>query len=84
MKFGKKFGFLVLLMFIVFILGVCGKIGFGNFFGNFIKNVIKKFVKDLKLGVFILIINNFYFVVMKDGIDKYVSNKKISIKVVDV
>lgn len=83
MKFGKKLGFLALLMSIVLILGACGKTGLGNSSGNSTKNVTKKSAKDLKLGVSISTTNNPYFVAMKDGIDKYASNKKISIKVAD-
>lgn len=76
MKFGKKLGFLALLMSIVLILGACGKTGLGNSTGNSTKNVTKKSAKDLKLGVSISTTNNPYFVAMKDGIDKYASNKK--------
>ncbi|HGA4373497.1 TPA: substrate-binding domain-containing protein [Streptococcus agalactiae] len=83
MKFGKKLGFLALLMSIVLILGACGKTGLGNSSENSTKNVTKKSAKDLKLGVSISTTNNPYFVAMKDGIDKYASNKKISIKVAD-
>lgn len=45
MKFGKKLGFLALLMSIVLILGACGKTGLGNSTGNSTKNVTKNLLK---------------------------------------
>ncbi|EFR44269.1 substrate-binding domain-containing protein [Streptococcus pseudoporcinus] len=83
MKFGKKLGFLVLLLSMVLVLGACGKTGLGTSSDSSSKAVTKKAAKDLKLGVSISTTNNPYFVAMKDGIDKYAGSKKVSIKVAD-
>lgn len=82
MKFGKKLGFLALFMSMVLVLGACGKTGLDNA-SNASKEVTKKAAKDLKLGVSISTTNNPYFVAMKDGLDKYAGEKKVSMKVAD-
>ncbi|VTS19323.1 Ribose ABC transport system, periplasmic ribose-binding protein RbsB (TC 3.A.1.2.1) [Streptococcus porcinus] len=83
MKFGKKLGFLALLLSMVLVLGACGKTGLGNSSDSNSKGVTKKAAKDLKLGISISTTNNPYFVAMKDGIDKYAGSKKVSVKVAD-
>lgn len=83
MKFGKKLGFFALLMSLVLVLGACGKTGLGNSSGSSSKEVTKKAAKDLKLGVSISTTNNPYFVSMKDGLDSYAKDKKVSLKVAD-
>lgn len=83
MKFGKKLGFFALLMSLVLVLGACGKTGLGNSTGSSSKEVTKKAAKDLKLGVSISTTNNPYFVSMKDGLDSYAKDKKVSLKVAD-
>lgn len=83
MKFGKKLGFFALLMSLVLVLGACGKTGLDNSSGSSSKEVTKKSAKDLKLGVSISTTNNPYFVAMKDGLDKYAGEKKVSLKVAD-
>ncbi|EGJ28148.1 substrate-binding domain-containing protein [Streptococcus porcinus] len=83
MKFGKKLGFLALLLSMVLVLGACGKTGLGNSSDSSSKEVTKKAAKDLKLGISISTTNNPYFVAMKDGIDKYAGSKKVSVKVAD-
>lgn len=83
MKFGKKLGFFALLMSLVLVLGACGKTGLGNSSGSSSKEVAKKAAKDLKLGVSISTTNNPYFVSMKDGLDSYAKDKKVSLKVAD-
>lgn len=83
MKFGKKLGFFTLLMSLVLVLGACGKTGLGNSSGSSSKEVTKKAAKDLKLGVSISTTNNPYFVSMKDGLDSYAKDKKVSLKVAD-
>ncbi|PNY20193.1 substrate-binding domain-containing protein [Streptococcus parauberis] len=83
MKFGKKLGFFALLMSLVLVLGACGKTGLGNSSGSSSKEVTKKAAKDLKLGVSISTTNNPYFVSMKDGLDSYSKDKKVSLKVAD-
>lgn len=71
----EKLGFLALLMSIVLILGACGKTDLEILLG-ILQKCNQKSAKDLKLGVSISTTNNPYFVAMKDGIDKYASNKK--------
>lgn len=83
MKCIKKLGFLALFLSMVLLLGVCGKTGLGNSSASSSKEVTKKAAKDLKLGVSISTTNNPYFVAMKDGLDKFAGEKKVSLKVAD-
>lgn len=83
MKCIKKLGFLALFLSMVLLLGACGKTGLGNSSASSSKEVTKKAAKDLKLGVSISTTNNPYFVAMKDGLDKFAGEKKVSLKVVD-
>lgn len=83
MKCIKKLGFLALFLSMVLILGACGKTGLGNSSTSSSKEVTKKAAKDLKLGVSISTTNNPYFVAMKDGLDKFAGEKKVSLKVAD-
>lgn len=83
MKLVKKLGFLALLLSMVLVLGACGKTGLGNSSSSSSKEVTKKAAKDLKLGVSISTTNNPYFVAMKDGLDKFAGEKKVSLKVAD-
>lgn len=83
MKCIKKLGFLVLFLSMLLLLGACGKTGLGNSSASSSKEVTKKAAKDLKLGVSISTTNNPYFVAMKDGLDKFAGEKKVSLKVAD-
>lgn len=83
MKCIKKLGFLALFLSMVLLLGACGKTGLGNSSASSSKEVTKKTAKDLKLGVSISTTNNPYFVAMKDGLDKFAGEKKVSLKVAD-
>lgn len=83
MKCIKKLGFLALFLSMVLLLGACGKTGLGNSSASSSKEVTKKAAKDLKLGVSISTTNNPYFVAMKDGLDKFAGEKKVSLKVAD-
>ncbi|MCK1204526.1 substrate-binding domain-containing protein [Streptococcus uberis] len=83
MKCIKKLGFLALFLSMVLLLGACGKTGLGNSSASSSKEVTKKAAKDLKLGVSISTTNNPYFVAMKDGLDKFAGEKKVSLKVTD-
>lgn len=83
MKCIKKLGFLALFLSMVLLLGACGKTGLGNSSASSSKQVTKKAAKDLKLGVSISTTNNPYFVAMKDGLDKFAGEKKVSLKVAD-
>lgn len=83
MKCIKKLGFLALFLSMVLLLGACGKTGLGNSSSSSSKEVTKKAAKDLKLGVSISTTNNPYFVAMKDGLDKFAGEKKVSLKVAD-
>ncbi|MCK1236249.1 substrate-binding domain-containing protein [Streptococcus uberis] len=83
MKCIKKLGFLALFLSMVLLLGACGKTGLGNSSASSSKEVTKKAAKDLKLGVSISTTNNPYFVAMKDGLDKFAGQKKVSLKVAD-
>ncbi|MCZ8466974.1 substrate-binding domain-containing protein [Streptococcus uberis] len=83
MKCIKKLGFLALFLSMVLLLGACGKTGLGNSSTSSSKEVTKKAAKDLKLGVSISTTNNPYFVAMKDGLDKFAGEKKVSLKVAD-
>lgn len=83
MKCIKKLGFIALFLSMVLLLGACGKTGLGNSSASSSKEVTKKAAKDLKLGVSISTTNNPYFVAMKDGLDKFASEKKVSLKVAD-
>ncbi|MCK1215115.1 substrate-binding domain-containing protein [Streptococcus uberis] len=83
MKCIKKLGFLALFLSMVLLLGACGKTGLGNSSASSSKEVIKKAAKDLKFGVSISTTNNPYFVAMKDGLDKFAGEKKVSLKVAD-
>lgn len=83
MKSIKKLGFLALFLSMVLLLGACGKTGLGNSSASSSKEVTKKAAKDLKLGVSISTTNNPYFVAMKDGLDKFAGEKKVSLKVAD-
>lgn len=83
MKCIKKLGFLALFLSMVLLLGACGKTGLGNSSASSSKEVTKKAAKDLKLGVSISTTNNPYFVAMKDGLDKFTGEKKVSLKVAD-
>lgn len=83
MKCIKKLGFLALFLSMVLLLGACGKTGLGNSSESSSKEVTKKAAKDLKLGVSISTTNNPYFVAMKDGLDKFAGEKKVSLKVAD-
>lgn len=83
MKCIKKLGFLALFLSMVLLLGTCGKTGLGNSSASSSKEVTKKAAKDLKLGVSISTTNNPYFVAMKDGLDKFAGEKKVSLKVAD-
>ncbi|GAB6745595.1 substrate-binding domain-containing protein [Streptococcus uberis] len=83
MKCIKKLGFLALFLSMVLLLGACGKTGLGNSSASSLKEVTKKAAKDLKLGVSISTTNNPYFVAMKDGLDKFAGEKKVSLKVAD-
>ncbi|GAB6638074.1 substrate-binding domain-containing protein [Streptococcus uberis] len=83
MKCIKKLGFLALFLSMVLLLGACGKTGLGNSSASSSKDVTKKAAKDLKLGVSISTTNNPYFVAMKDGLDKFAGEKKVSLKVAD-
>lgn len=83
MKCIKKLGFLTLFLSMVLLLGACGKTGLGNSSASSSKEVTKKAAKDLKLGVSISTTNNPYFVAMKDGLDKFAGEKKVSLKVAD-
>lgn len=83
MKCIKKLGFLALFLSMVLLLGACGKTGLGKSSASSSKEVTKKAAKDLKLGVSISTTNNPYFVAMKDGLDKFAGEKKVSLKVAD-
>lgn len=83
MKCIKNLGFLALFLSMVLLLGACGKTGLGNSSTSSSKEVTKKAAKDLKLGVSISTTNNPYFVAMKDGLDKFAGEKKVSLKVAD-
>lgn len=83
MKCIKKLGFLALFLSMLLLLGACGKTGLGNSSASSSKEVTKKAAKDLKLGVTISTTNNPYFVAMKDGLDKFAGEKKVSLKVAD-
>ncbi|MCK1240597.1 substrate-binding domain-containing protein [Streptococcus uberis] len=83
MKCIKKLGYLALFLSMVLLLGACGKTGLGNSSASSSKEVTKKAAKDLKLGVSISTTNNPYFVAMKDGLDKFAGEKKVSLKVAD-
>ncbi|WP_249630135.1 substrate-binding domain-containing protein [Streptococcus uberis] len=83
MKCIKKLGFLALFLSMVLLLGACGKTGLGNSSASSSKEVTKKAAKDLKLGVSISTTNNPYFIAMKDGLDKFAGEKKVSLKVAD-
>lgn len=83
MKCIKKLGFLALFLSMLLLLGACGKTGLGNSSASSSKEVTKKAAKDLKLGVSISTTNNPYFVAMKDGLDKFAGEKKVSLKVAD-
>lgn len=83
MKCIKKLGFLALFLSMVLLLGACGKTGLGNSSASSSKEVTQKAAKDLKLGVSISTTNNPYFVAMKDGLDKFAGEKKVSLKVAD-
>lgn len=83
MKCIKKLGFLALFLSMLLLLGACGKTGLGNSSASSSKGVTKKAAKDLKLGVSISTTNNPYFVAMKDGLDKFAGEKKVSLKVAD-
>lgn len=83
MKCIKKLGFLALFLSMVLLLGACGKTGLGNSSASSSKEVTKKAAKDLKLGVSISTTNNPYFVAMKDGLDKFAGEKKVSLKVAE-
>lgn len=83
MKCIKKLGLLALFLSMVLLLGACGKTGLGNSSASSSKEVTKKAAKDLKLGVSISTTNNPYFVAMKDGLDKFAGEKKVSLKVAD-
>lgn len=83
MKCIKKLGFLALFLSMVLLLGACGKTGLVNSSASSSKEVTKKAAKDLKLGVSISTTNNPYFVAMKDGLDKFAGEKKVSLKVAD-
>lgn len=83
MKCIKKLGFLALFLSMVLLLGACGKTGLGNSSTSSSKEVTKKAAKDLKLGVSISTTNNPYFVAMRDGLDKFAGEKKVSLKVAD-
>lgn len=83
MKCIKKLGFLALFLSMVLLLGACGKTGLGNSSASSSKEVTKKAAKDLKLGLSISTTNNPYFVAMKDGLDKFAGEKKVSLKVAD-
>ncbi|MGT2933058.1 substrate-binding domain-containing protein [Streptococcus catagoni] len=83
MKNLRRLGFMALVMTMVMILGACGKTGLGNSGTSSSKEVSKKAAKDLKLGVSISTTNNPYFVAMKDGIDSFAKDKKVSLKLAD-
>ncbi|HEL0708668.1 TPA: substrate-binding domain-containing protein [Streptococcus equi subsp. zooepidemicus] len=83
MTFGKKLGFLALILSMVLVLGACGKTGLGGSSSESTKETTKKEAKDLKLGVSISTTNNPYFVAMKDGLDKAAKKTGVAIKVAD-
>lgn len=83
MKFMKQFGQLVVVVLLAMVLVACGKTGLGNDSHNSDKAVSKKAAKDLHLGVSISTTNNPYFVSMKEGIEQYAKEKKVTVKVSD-
>ena len=82
MKFGKNFSLIALLLTFLFILGACGQTGLGNNQSSSTE-VTKKEAKDLNIGVSLSTTNNPYFVAMKDGLEKYAADKKVSLKLSD-
>ena len=82
MKFVKNFSLIALLLTFLFILGACGQTGLGNNQSSSTE-VTKKEAKDLNIGVSLSTTNNPYFVAMKDGLEKYAADKKVSLKLSD-
>ena len=79
MKFVKNFSLIALLLTFLFILGACGQTGLGNNQSSSTE-VTKKEAKDLNIGVSLSTTNNPYFVAMKDGLENYAADKKVSLK----
>ncbi|TCD45662.1 D-ribose ABC transporter substrate-binding protein [Streptococcus sp. X16XC17] len=79
----KKIGFFALIVSFILVLTACGATGLGNGAGKSSGEVTKKEAKELNLGVSISTTNNPYFVAMKDGLDGYVKETGVSLKVAD-